>query len=192
MAVNSTQAGYLTGSTGPVYDSPLDRVMHDVIAGVTGLPGALIRPRWQPEPPATPDIAVNWIAFGNMGEKRDTFAHVSEINQGDMGQDVTRTEEIKFLVSVYGPRCNEYAAILADGFMIGQNRDGLIDLNASIVYCTDAITAPALINGKWVKRADMEVMVRRRTVRRYNVAAIESAHLSLDTEVSQTAINIER
>ena len=192
MAVNSTQAGYLTGSTGPDYDAPLDRAMHDVIQGITGLPGPMIRPRWQPEPPATPDINVSWVAFGDMGEKRDTFAHVSEIKSGNMGQDVTRTEEIEFIVSLYGPSCNSYAAILADGLMIGQNLDALRDIDASLISCTDAATVPALVNGKWVKRVDMRVMIRRRTVRRYNVAAIESAHVEFDNEVFDSAINIER
>ena len=192
MAVDSTQAGYLTGSTGPDYDAPLDRAMHDVIQGITGVAGPMIRPRWQPEPPATPDISATWVAFGNMGGKRDTFAHVSEIKTGNMGQDVTRTEEIEFLVSFYGPNCNSYAAILADGLMIGQNLDALRDIDTSLISCADVAMVPALVNGKWVKRADVRVMIRRRTVRRYNVAAIESAHVEIGSEVFDSAINIER
>lgn len=59
MPQDTTTPGYLPPSTSPAYDAALDQMFHDLVMGITGLTGDLVRPRWQAEPPQQPEHSVN-------------------------------------------------------------------------------------------------------------------------------------
>jgi hypothetical protein len=62
---NSASGGYLVPvSPLPLDDEELGRRLSNVVAGVTGIPGNLVRPRWQKNPPPIPDEGVDWVAVG--------------------------------------------------------------------------------------------------------------------------------
>ena len=66
MTNNSATGGYLLPTGTNPYPSTLTflQFMNTVMAGISGLPSALVRPRWQPNPPVQPDIDTDWLAFG--------------------------------------------------------------------------------------------------------------------------------
>jgi len=51
-------------TTSPLMDAALDAVFQALVVGITGLPGTLVRPRWQPVPPTQPSVTTNWAAIG--------------------------------------------------------------------------------------------------------------------------------
>lgn len=186
MATDSSAAGYLVpaGTPNPIYDQALDRVLHDVIQGITGIVDpTLVRPRWQPEPPATPAFTTDWIAYGITRSTRDTFAYMGHDGDGQGSDELVRTEELLVLVSTYGPNAHGNMERLSDGFEVEQNRAALQALDADLVECQESIVLPALLKEKWVKRVDMTIVLRRKVTRSYPVLNLQSADLdSLDNE----------
>jgi hypothetical protein len=68
--VDSSTPGILQSTTQPTSPpSPLDGddledYIQQFVAGVAGMDGTLVRPRWQPEPSNIPDFDVTWCATG--------------------------------------------------------------------------------------------------------------------------------
>lgn len=184
MTTDSSAAGYLapaTTPTDPVYDSALDRVLHDIIQRTMGISDpTLVRPRWQAEPPAQPSFATNWAAFGVTVVNADVFA---ALLHDPAGADILqRTEELEVLVSTYGPAARANMVLLRDGLSVEQNRDGLAAIGANLVECRTMVNLPALLKEKWLPRVDMTVVLRRKVVRTYPVLNITSASFGLDNE----------
>lgn len=50
--------------------------LQQIFVGLSGLPGDLVRPRWQPSPPKQPDIFINWLAIGITEVKPDANAYL--------------------------------------------------------------------------------------------------------------------
>ena len=77
MSNNSSTGGYLL----PAPPAPLPgnltfkQFLQSVFQGVSGLPGNLIFPRWQVNPPKQPDIYVTWLALGVTSVMPDAFAY---------------------------------------------------------------------------------------------------------------------
>jgi len=181
---DSTAAGYLasTSLTDPSYDDPLDDVLHDVLVGLTGIPAALVRPRWQPVPPVQPDAGVSWIAFGINSDGSDTFAYATHVPAGTGTDHVERTESLTVLVSCYGPAPRAIAHAIIDALALDQNRAALRTIRASVVECSEVSSVPSLVNDKWLKRADFSLYLRRYTIREYQVRSLISAGVDIDNE----------
>jgi hypothetical protein len=187
MPNDSSTAGYLSPSAAPPYDDALADILHDAIAGITGLPDSLVRPRWQPEPPPRPAFDVDWVAFGVSVEPADTFAW-----QGTVGPDyeVQRDELVRVLHSFYGPNCESFERRLRDGLALSQNRDGLKANNINLIEVQDPVKLPRLLQEKWVQRVDVTIVYRRRTSRKYAVLPVEIFQAGLDNEDYFTPINV--
>src|SRR5262249_35203430 len=82
-------------------DDALIAAFQGMVAGITGVPGKLVRPRWQPEPPNQPDFQTNWIAMGISATDSDKFAYVRQIDDEHM--EVQRDQWLTLLLSFYGP-----------------------------------------------------------------------------------------
>lgn len=188
MATDSSAAGFLAPIAQVPYDQALEDILHDIVQGMTALPGEMVRPRWQPEPATRPDFTVDWVAFGVVRTNTDVFAHHHQRTNEE--QDVSRDELLYVLHSFYGPSCTQYAERFRDGFEIGQNRDEMKTHRLELVEVQDATHLPALLKEKWVQRVDVTVIYRRRTVRTYPVLTIQSAQATLDTDSNTTSITV--
>ena len=151
----------------------LKQFLQTVIVGVSGFPGPLVRPKWQPEPPQQPDLPQNWIAMGIASSRPDAQAYVG---LNDTNQVVTqRHETIELALSIYGPECEETYGLLRDGFQLPQNRIALFQANMGFVEITESRHIPDLVNQRWIDRVECSVFLRREVQRTYPILTFVSA-----------------
>lgn len=190
MATDSTSAGYLAPSPTPAPDN--DRALEDVLqallAALTGIPGSLVRPRWQPVPPVQPDFETDWLALGVTNTEADVFASVTREPGLDDADVMQRTELVYVLVSAYGPHAAANLGIIRDGLSISQNREALRLLATNLLECGNFTPVPALVADKWVRRVDMSLTLRRIITRRYPVLHVLTSGVDLNNELYTTSI----
>lgn len=171
---DSTAAGILppvTPGPEPLEDQALDRFLQQYVAALTGIDGALVRPRWQTEPPNQPDIGTTWIALGVSIIRGDTNA--AEIHAADgAASTIYRNEELEVLISTFGPGAGAAWARLRDGLAVEQNRAYLSAAGFGLIELTDCISAPAFINERWQRRLDSTLRLRRGVTRRFPVLSL--------------------
>lgn len=172
MPNNSGTVGYLAPTSAlPLFGDALNDVFQGVLQGVTGVPGNLIRPRWQPDPPNQPDFGVDWIAFGITLTRDDVFPYSG--HDGTKDVDVLeRDQTLTILHSFYGPHGDYIAGLYNAGIQVEQNRDALTAVGIKLVECQEVTTLPALLKEKWVKRYDCRTVFRRRLKWMYPVLTV--------------------
>ncbi|MCY1284136.1 hypothetical protein D9M70_330300 [compost metagenome] len=181
MANTSGTGGYLSPEGTPTpADETLEDILQSMVAGITGLPGKYVRPRWQPGNPKQPEPTVNWCAIGVMHTRSDANPAIEHDGTGDGEDQYQRHQEVILLTTFYGPNAQGYAQILADGIYVPQNSEAMRAKNMAFVEVGEIIAAPELINQQWVRRYDLRIRLRRKIERTYPVLNI----LSADTPVS--------
>lgn len=194
MPNTSATGGYLLPgvSPTPVEGNDFEDFLHDVIQGITGVSGTLIRPRWQPDPPNMPQVAESWIAFGITDFIPDTYA-VEQTNSEDDGSvDLIRHEVDTVLLSFYGPNASVLAGVFRDGLQISQNRSALVSAGVGMISTGEARQVPTLVKERWQKRIDMEWKLKRQILRNYPVLYLLTANVELNAEGSSLiTTNIE-
>jgi hypothetical protein len=188
MSNTSATGGYLSpGATpAPKEGQELDRFLQQVVVGITGMPGDMVRQRWQAEPPNHPKAEDTWAAVGIMRQVPDTYGVVEHDPAGQGGDTLTRHETLELLCSFYGPDCQAKAARLADGLLIAQNREVLFRAGMGLVGVSPILTVPSLVNERWIKRLDVTVTIRREVRRSYPVLNIVSAGGTILTDTGLT------
>jgi hypothetical protein len=167
----------------PLEDADLDTLLQFTIAGVTQLPGSLVRPRWQNPPPKSPEATVDWCAIGVMNSKSEGFpyiTHASGPNITDPSADYySRHEEMDVLASFYGPHAKGNAGLLRDGIAIPQNMEALNTGGLVFVDMGPIRILPDLLNQTWVRRCDTLLRFRRQVQRVYSMPNIQIADIHL-------------
>ena len=183
---DSSTGGYLAPAVAapPDEDDALDDLVHDLIAGVTALPGDLVRPRWQPTVPKQPEPSVDWCAFGVQEQEPDAAPAIQHDGTGEGHDTYIRHQDIDVLCTFYGPHAKGYAQRLADGLAIPQNREQLQLLDMAFVGVGVIRPVPDLVNQQWVRRYDMTVTLRRKITRAYAVLNLKSATVATTTDSS--------
>lgn len=148
--------------------------LQTVFVGVSGLPGDLVRPQWQPEPPQQPDLSVNWIAMGIAGVAPNASAYVG-LNAYDGNVTTDRHEDVEVKVSIYGPDNLETYGVLQDGFQLPQNRIALQQVNMGFTEMTQGVHIPDLVNQRWIDRIECSAFFRREILRVYPVLSFVSS-----------------
>jgi hypothetical protein len=182
---NSSTGGYLTALPLPaVLENPsLADLIQAMLVGVTGLNPGLVRPRWQPTPPNQPPVNVSWLAFGfteRIPEAGTPWIFHDGAAAGGLGQDrLSKSQDLRLVVSCYGPAAEDYGDQVHDAFYIPQNLE-LLGANGIKMVDTDPMmTVPELVNAGWIYRIDLPIRLRRQTVRAYAVENIVSAQISI-------------
>ena len=182
MANNSSTGGYLAPSgTPPLDDQALDRFFHDVFMGVTSLPAALIRPRWQINPGNMPPSGTDWMAQGDV-EREDEGVAWQYFAKGTQTFTLARNQTITNLVSIYGPNASTNEALLRDGLSLDQNREAMNLQGIGLVRVGDPRNMSMLINEQWSKRIDVRITFRRQIVRTYPILTIQSGSVQIETD----------
>jgi hypothetical protein len=169
----------------PPEDGDLDAILQALVAGITGLPGSLVRPRWQTVVPIQPAPEVDWCAIGVIAEIPDDGPFLHHNSDGLGSTTSIRHEEIDVLASFYGPHAGANAKILRDGLSIPQNLEALAPNDIGYVGCGTIRTAPAIVNQQWVRKKDFPLTFRCKATRTYAIQNIVAAdiHLFDDTHV---------
>lgn len=171
---DSTSPGYLTPtSKSPDYDENLERQLNGWVRSVSGLPAAMVRPRWTSVQPSLPAADVTWCGFGITGFEPD--ANPAFIQRGDDGGELWRHEVIECVASFYGPGSQGVASQFRDGIGVIQNNETLVALGLSIFDYSKLTASPELINNQWVRRYDITVRLRRKIIREYGIKSLVDA-----------------
>jgi hypothetical protein len=189
MANDSTVPGYLqpTG-TAPPEDADLDSIFQKLIIGLTGLPGNMVRPRWQATVPKQPEPSTNWCAVGVTGIEHDANSY-EQLNPAG-NETFIRHEIIAVLCSFYGANALSYAAQARDGMYVAQNNSTLDQFEMGLVEVGSIVTAPDLVNQQWIRRFDLSMRIRRRVVRTYPILTVLSAQATAKSETQTEPINV--
>lgn len=171
-------------NTDPPFGQPLEDFMQQVLAGITGLPGNMVRPRWQPEAPNLPDAGVNWLAFGIQTIDSDTYPAVQHTNNLDT---LYRDEEFEIQCSFYGVKAQYFASTLRDGLVVQTNLDVLREAGVAPVSSGSIIRAPSLVKELWLDKYDLALRFCRRITRTYPVLNLEFGRIVLITDVGTTS-----
>jgi hypothetical protein len=159
----------------------LTEFLQTMLAGVSGLPGQLIRPKWQINPPKQPDVEVNWLAMALINAPADANAYVGFLPDGHGGQvNVTqRMEQLELLCGFYGPNGYDYMGLTRDGFQIQANRDALTLAGMGYVGENTGHRVPDLVNERWVDRWEISFFINRQILRSYPILSFLSVSGSI-------------
>ncbi len=175
-ANTSATGGYLTPSSPPSpMDDCLDDILQAVVVGITGLPGDMVRPRWQPRPPKQPEINQDWCAIGIMSSTPDNTPAIVHDGSGDGSSTLRRHTSLDVLASFYGPCAGHYASLLSDGLYIAQNREAMMRDGLALIEVEPIRSVPSLINTLWRRTYDLPIRLRRRVDRIYPILNVEQA-----------------
>lgn len=161
-------------STVPVPNGlSLTQFLQTVFVGISGLPGPMVRPKWQEAPPKQPDISTNWMAMGIDSASPDANGYL-DTNEDD--EVISQRHELLDVgCSIYGPDAFEIYGLLRDGFQVPQNRYALRSANMGFVEIGPARKIPDLVNERFVNRIVTSVFLRREIQRVYPIPTILSA-----------------
>lgn len=163
--------GGAEGALLPEHTSPpqerLEDVLHDVFTGITGFPGELVRPRWQPDPPEVPEPDVNWCAFGITQFDPANFPEIRHDGEGEGCDELVDQEELQVLVSFFGPLHMVNARVLRRGLHVPQNRALLRPAGLAFVKAGTILPLPGQVALGWRPRADIPLTFRLETKSSY-------------------------
>ena len=132
----SATGGFLQPEPG-LARSDIERLIGDVIAGITGLPRDLVRERIA-VPQADPETGATWCSFGitKRSESKSQVRHY-ETEDGQGMSRVLTLETLTVPASFFGPACEDMALKLKAGLHISQNREPLWHANIALVQYED-------------------------------------------------------
>lgn len=157
-------------------DLTVTQFIQSVLVGLSGLPGTMVRPKWQAEPPKNPPgIDESWISFGiNLGiQNNDPYIATSPTDNTAIVSQ--RQQALDVGISIYGPLALEIFGIIRDGWHIPQNTQALTAANMGFTSMAPARSIPDLQNGRFYNRVETSVVLQQQVNRTYKVPTILSA-----------------
>lgn len=182
--MDSSQVGYLRPIQVPIEGDDLDDFLQKVAVGITGIPGPLVRPRWQDEPPNAPEFGTNWAAIGETERLSDTFPFEEFVE--NTGLVVVRSQELNVLLTFYGPLARSNAQAFESGIGVKQNQESLSFEGYSVIEVGRMTFLADLQHNRWVKRVDINFKLRRTVVYVYPVQSL----VGILGNLNDIAINI--
>jgi len=158
MSNDSSTGGYLVPSSPPpLEDSALDAILQGVVVGITGLPGTMVSPRWQPVVRKQPEAVVDWCAIGVVSETPEFSAYTRhwpgepsdpDDRAGQGYDEQIRHETLEVMASFYGPNSRGNANMFRAGLAVAQNREALYFQNMNFVS-TDCKIINSSVGSHW-------------------------------------------
>lgn len=196
MPNTSATGGYLlpAAAPAPLEGRALLRFFQQIIVGITGLDGTMVRPYWQEEPPDVPDEGEAWVAFKISRRPSDEYPFVGRLPYApeDGNDHLQRHEALDILSSFYdtgstglndsGGLADSYASLFKDGLAVPQNREPLYLTGMGLTKVGSVLTVPVLFKKRWQNRVDFEWTVNRQIDRVYPVGIITSATGTIYTD----------
>ena len=180
MANTSATGGYLRPELPWLAGDDLDDVFQRLTVGITGLPGSMVRPRWQADPPKTPEHDQDWVALGVTVETPDAGPSIQHRPAGE-GHDIeTRHFNIDVQFSCYGPHAAALAQAIRSGLSIPQNIEQIRPIG--FVSTGQAVRVPELVNQRHYNRVDFTAFFRLARQQRYAVLNVLEAPLQLNKD----------
>jgi hypothetical protein len=184
----------------PLDDAALDAVFQTLVVDVTGLPGALVRPRWQASTlnpdgvtysgvPKQPEPGNNWCAIGVTDVDQDAGPWL--VYDAPSNTELYWDHElVNVLASFYGPNSQGFARLLRAGLNVPQNTEELLPYAIRYIDCGPVRQVPELVNQQWIRRQDLALQFRRKVTMTFAVENILVAdiHLQDDTVVNATIV----
>lgn len=167
-------------------DQQIRRFLNVLVSGITLIPGDLVRPRWQPEPPNQPDFDKDWAAIGIVKRTRDVFSAVVHCTDPENFEQATDTESrnqiLEILCSFYGPNSDQLSEVLAMGLGLEQNRYALQLNGFGLVEVEESLAVPAIVKDRWLMGMDIHFRLRRLQIYTYDSPNLKGAIAELDVD----------
>jgi hypothetical protein len=174
--------------------------LQQAVVGITGLPGDLVRPRWQPMPPSQPDAAVTWASVGITHVEADDYPYIVHDGTtrlpGAVGPGVDRMQRhatLTVLATFYGPEAEDVAGVFRDGLHVQQNWEPMHLVGMKLREVRDLARNAELVNQQWIDRLDIQLEMRGQIDRTYPVLNLAGAQIALKTDKpTETDITIRQ
>lgn len=201
--LNTTSAtnGYLSPTTPPpATDQDLDQQLQALVVGITGLPGDLVRVRWQPEDelqgkatPRIPNQGKTWVAIGVTASSPDDSAALIHDGTGEGSSTLRRFETLECLASFYGPKSDGYAALFRDGLSVSQNREAIRRQGLDLTDIGATRRISDIANTVRRRRCDLPFRLNRVIERTYPILNLLEAagviHVEADSQGSAAPLD---
>lgn len=182
MANTSADGGYLVPtSPPPAADIALDKLLQQVMAGVTGLPANMVRPRTQPNDPITgkpvttiPGADKDWCAVEVTDFDPDAMPAQIHVPDGVGYTILRRSARLSVLASFYGPNSDYYANLAADALCVPQNREAMRGQGLAFLSSDTVRRVPDIVNNSNRRRSDLPMRFVQAVERRYEIRNVAS------------------
>ena len=168
MANTSATGGFLT-LTSEITRQDRERIIHDIICALCGLPNELVRPRWQPIPAQQPPHDINWCAFGFMEGQTEVNPAFIFPTDNNGNTKLIEYETADLLCTFYGKDAYELAGQLRASLLFQQNRDTLYNNGMSIKQIGKRSRSADLVNSKFIQTVELHIYINIELIRQAQV-----------------------
>jgi hypothetical protein len=155
----------------PANDQQVTDLLTALVSGTTGLPPALVRPRWQPTPPAQPPATTAWCSVGIVNRSSSDYPWEGQATlPGSAGTEAVlqrRWSSFEVVASFYGPGADDLAEQFRDAAYRNTNLADLSAAGIKLTFVGDITSVPDLINQQFIDHSDVRLTFAREIQRYY-------------------------
>lgn len=169
---------YSIDTNGYLADDALEDFIQAWLVGLAGITPSLVRPAFQADPPPLPDYSLTWLAFNVVPGKLDWDASNTQFPPTDTSPGASRTfraQEIRVDLTCLGPNAGSVITQLIMATGQGQNLEVLKAQHFAFVSANEPAIVSIKSKGRFQRRVDLRVELRRTVQFTYAVLPIEAA-----------------
>lgn len=159
-------------------DDALEDFIQGWLVSFSGLDPTMVRPAYQADPPPLPDFSVTWLAFNLKLGRLDwdsSNTHFPSTTSSDGFERTFRSQEIHLALTCYGPLAGGTITRIVMGTGLGQNRELLQRNHFAFVSANEPTIGSEKIKGRFQRRVDLQIQLRRTVQFSYAVLDLASA-----------------